>query len=105
MKTSKRKRRTFDPQQKVTAVLSIWTKRRTAAEMCRDMGVSWALLNQWQNQALEGMISGLEPKKNQREVALNARLGKLIERSISNRSNKLAGLELRLAAIQRGKNK
>lgn len=105
MKTSKRVRRTFEAQQKATAVLSIWTERRTATEVCRDMGVSWALLNQWQNQAMEGMISGLEPKKNQRDVALNARLRKLIEKSISNRSGKLAGLEERLAAIQRGKNK
>lgn len=105
MKTSKRKRRTFDPQQKATAVLSIWTERRTATEVCRDMDVSWALVNQWQNQAMEGMISGLEPKKNQRDVALNARLSKLMEKSISNRTGKLAKLEERLATIQRGKSK
>ena len=105
MKTSKRKRRTFETQQKATAVLSIWTERRTATEVCRDMGVSWALVNQWQNQAMEGMIAGLEPKKKQHEVELNARLTKLIEKSIINRNGTLAGLQQRLAAIQKGKPK
>ena len=105
MKTAKVNRRSFEVQQKITAVLSVWTERRTTAQLCREMSISSNLLNQWQNQAMEGMISGLEPKKNQRDVALNARLRKLIEKSISNRSGKLAGLEERLAAIQRGKNK
>ena len=103
MKAARKTRRTFDPQQKITAVLSIWTERRTTSEVCREMDVSYSLLDRWQNQAMEGMLTALEPKKKQRDVALNARLTKLIEKNITSRSGKLAKLEERLETIQRGR--
>jgi len=101
MKRAKRIRRTFDPQKKITAVLSIWTERCTASEVCRDMDVSWTLLDRWQNQAMEGIVTALEPKKKQRDVALNARLTKLIEKVVNSRSDNLLKLEERLESIQR----
>ena len=52
MKTAKRSRRVFDPQQKITAVLSIWSERRTTAQVCQEMEISPALLGQWQNLAI-----------------------------------------------------
>ena len=63
MKTTKAPRRIFDPQQKITAVLSIWTERRTTAQMCQELDISPTLLGQWQNLAIEGMLKALDPKK------------------------------------------
>jgi hypothetical protein len=36
MKTNQRPRRVFEPQQKITAVLSIWSERRTSAQVCQE---------------------------------------------------------------------
>ena len=49
MKTTQRPRRIFEPQQKITAVLSIWTERRTSAQVCQELSISPTLLGQWQN--------------------------------------------------------
>jgi transposase-like protein len=42
-------RRSFDPQDKIIAVLSVWTERRTIAQMSREMVISPALLSQRQS--------------------------------------------------------
>jgi transposase-like protein len=63
MKTSQRTRRVFEPQQKITAVLSIWSERRTSAQVCQEMDISPTLLGQWQNLAIEGMLKALDPTK------------------------------------------
>ena len=62
MNTTKQPRRVFDPQQKITAVLSIWSERRTSAQLCQEMDISPALLGQWQNLAIEGMLRALDPQ-------------------------------------------
>jgi transposase-like protein len=61
--TSRRTRRIFEPQQKITAVLSIWTEQRTIRHVCREMSFCPVLLNHWQNQAMGGMLQALNPKK------------------------------------------
>lgn len=101
MKTAKRTRRVFDPQQKITAVLSIWTERRTTAQVCQQLDISPALLGQWQNLAIEGMLTALDPKQKEPVPELNHRLSRLIEK-------KLAGptpgkLEKRLKTIQKAR--
>lgn len=98
MKKAKRNRRSFAPQQKITAVLSVWTERRTTAEMCRELSVSPALLNQWQNQAMEGMLTALSPKRCEQQPVLNARLTRLIEKSLPDPTAKL---QKRLKAIEK----
>jgi transposase-like protein len=95
---SKRVRRSFAPQQKITAVLSVWTERRTTAEMCRELSVSPALLNQWQTQAMEGMLTALSPKRAEQQPVLNARLTRLIEKSLPDPTAKL---QKRLKAIEK----
>ena len=60
---AKRSRRVFEPEEKITAVLSIWTERKTMTQMCREMSVSNALLNRWQDQAMEAMLNALSPKR------------------------------------------
>ena len=98
MKKAKRVRRSFAPQQKITAVLSVWTERRTTAEMCREASVSTTLFNQWQNQAMEGMLTALGPKRPQQPPPLNARLTRLIEKNLPDPSAKL---QKRLKAIEK----
>ena len=98
MKTTQRSRRVFDPQQKITAVLAVWTERRSPAQLCQEMSISPALLGQWQNQAIEGMLSALGPKTAEPLPALSQRLTRLIEKKLADPSGKL---EKRLKSIQK----
>jgi transposase-like protein len=100
MNTAKQARRIFDPQQKITAVLSIWTERRTTAQLCQEMDISPALLGQWQNLAIEGMLHALDPKKKDPLPPLNHRLSRLIEKKLSGSST---SLDKRLKALQKAK--
>jgi len=100
MKTNQKSRRVFDPQQKITAVLSIWTERRTPTQLCREMSISPALLGQWQNQAIEGMITALGPKTQAPLPPLNSRLTRLIEKKLADPDGRL---EKRLKTIQKAK--
>ena len=92
------KRRSFSPQEKITAVLSVWTERRTTTQMCRELSISSSLLSQWQNQAMEGMLTALSPKKPDRQAPLNPRLARLIQKNLADPTAKL---ERRLAAVQK----
>jgi transposase-like protein len=98
MNTIKQPRRVFDPQQKITAVLSIWSERRTTAQLCQEMDINPALLGQWQNLAIEGMLRALDPKKKDPLPPINQRLTRLIEKKLSGSKGKL---EKRLRAIQK----
>ena len=100
MKALKRTRRIFDPEQKITAVLSIWTERRTSAQICQELDISANLLGQWQNLAIEGMLKALDPTKRDPLPPLNHRLSRLIEKKLRGSDQKL---EKRLKAIQKTK--
>ena len=100
MNTAKRTRRIFDPEQKITAVLSIWTERRTSAQVCQELDISPNLLGQWQNLAIEGMLKSLDPTKKDPLPPLNHRLSRLIEKKLNGSEKKL---ESRLKAIQKTK--
>jgi len=83
-------------EEKCRAVLSVWTERRKPAEVCREVGVAWTVLNQWQERAMEGMLLALRPRVPmvEKTVALNARLAVLLERKSQE------GLERRLTRLQ-----
>jgi len=100
MNTTRTQRRVFDPQQKITAVLSIWSERRTSAQLCQEMDISPALLGQWQNLAIEGMLRALDPKQKEPLPPINQRLSRLIEKKLAGSTGKL---EKRLRAIQKHK--
>ena len=87
-------------EQKITAVLSVWTERRSPAQLCQEMDIIPALLGQCQNEAIEGMLSALEPKRSEPLPPLNQQLTRLIEKKLADPSGKL---EKRLRAIQKGK--
>jgi transposase-like protein len=100
MNTTRTPRRSFEPQQKITAVLSIWSERRTTAQLCQEMDISPGLLGQWQNLAIEGMLRALDPKQKDPLPPINHRLSRLIEKKLAGSKGKL---EKRLRAIQKTK--
>jgi transposase-like protein len=86
-------------EERCRAVLSVWTERRKPGEVCRELGVTWNLLNQWQDQAMEGILLALQPRVSvDKGVALNPRLAVLLERK--SKGGAMKGLERRLARLQ-----
>jgi transposase-like protein len=86
-------------EERCRAVLSIWTERRKPGEVCRELGVTWNLLNQWQDLAMEGMLLALQPRVSvEKAVALNPRLAVLLERK--SKGGTMKGLERRLTRLQ-----
>jgi len=86
-------------EEKCRAVLSVWTERRKPGEVCRELGVAWTLLSQWQARAMEGMLLALQPRiPVEKGVALSPRLAVLLERK--SKGGAMKGLERRLARLQ-----
>ena len=81
-------------------MLSIWSERRTSAQLCQELDISPALLGQWQNLAIEGMLRALDPKKKDPLPPINQRLSRLIEKKLAGPTGRL---EKRLRAIQKNK--
>ena len=90
----------YTAEEKCRAVLSVWTERRKPGEVCREWGVAWSLLNQWQQRAMEGMLLSLQPRTpvTEKTVALNSRLAVLLERK--SKGGAMKRLERRLARLQ-----
>jgi len=98
----KRKRKRLGPtaEEKCQAVLTLWTERRKAGEICREMGVAWGVLQQWQDRAMEGMLLALQPRITvERGVALSPRLAVLLEKK--SRAGLLRGIDKRLKRLQK----
>ncbi len=102
------------PEEKCRAVLLVWTERRKPGEVCRELGVDWGVLQQWQDRAMEGMLLALQPRLPvERGIALSPRLAVLLKRSqagvmkrLDKRLKKLQGdpkasLEQREAAVEK----
>ena len=86
-------------EEKCRVVLSVWTERRKPGQVCRELGITWNLLTQWQDLAMEGMLLALQPRiSEEKEVALNPRLAVLLERK--SKGGAMKGLERRLARLQ-----
>ena len=90
----------YEWEEKCRAVLSVWTERRKPGEVCQELGVAWSILNQWQERAMEGMLSALQPRvpAMEKTVALNSRLAVLLERK--SKRGGMKGMERRLARLQ-----
>jgi transposase-like protein len=92
----------FTAQQKVEAVLSVWSERRGPSEVCREMGVAWTILNQWQERALEGMLQALESRVNlDKGPALSTRLRQMLQKKAGS-GFPLQKLQERLKDAQQG---
>jgi len=67
-------------QDKVQAVLAVWTERCKPAEACRQLHINWMTFNHWQQRAMEGMLQALESRVNlARGEALSPRLQALLQ--------------------------
>ena len=86
---------------KCRAVLAVWSERRKAAEVCREMGIATSLYCQWQEMAMEGMLAALEPKwkEDSNGPAMLPKLRKLMERKLGEKDGRLPKLERRLSRL------
>jgi transposase-like protein len=67
-------------QDKVQAVLAVWTERCKPAEVCRQLNINWITFNHWQQRAMEGMLQALENRVNLSQgEALSPRLQALLQ--------------------------
>ena len=86
------------PEEKCRAVLSVWTERSKPGEVCRELGVAWGILKQWQHRAMEGMLLALQPRVPvERGVALSPHLAVLLKKS---QAGMMKGLDKRLKKLQ-----
>jgi transposase-like protein len=86
------------PEEKCRAVLLVWTERRKPGEVCRELGVDWGMLKQWQDRAMEGMLLALQPRVQvERGVALSPRLAVLLKKS---QAGMMKRLDKRLKKVQ-----
>ena len=65
---------TFTATQKREAVMGVISKRKTASETCRELGISETTFARWRGQELEGMEAALGDKDswNSREDPIQA---------------------------------
>jgi len=89
----------YTAEEKCRAVLSVWTERCKPGDVCRELGVTWTLLSQWQSRAMEGMLLALQPRAHvEKAVALSPRLAVLLE--CKSKGGVMKGVERRLARLQ-----
>ena len=48
-------RRVVSARAKAQAILAIWSGRRNASQVCRELGVNWGSLNGWERKGLQGI--------------------------------------------------
>ena len=101
MMTTETKRK-YSAMEQCRALLLIWSERRTPTEVSRELKISGGLLALWQERALEGMLTALEPREGARGPeqgpALCGRVKKMLEKMTADREG-LARLHGRLARL------
>lgn len=84
--TRRRKTRVYSAKEKSRAVLSLWSGRRNAASLMKELGVAWGVLNSWEKRALSGMLTALDPTWKQPEAGplrLPVRVERLLEQTLN----------------------
>jgi len=85
-KERKRQMRVYSAKEKSQAVLALWSGRRNASSLMKELGVAWGLLNHWEKRALTGMLTALDPTWKQPEAGalrLPARVERLMEQTLN----------------------
>ena len=91
----------FTAQQRVQAVLSIWTERRRPVEVCRELAITEKVLSQWEKRALCGMLKALEAQTRlEAGPALSPKLERLLAQQAVRQTGRMARLAKRLAKLQ-----
>ena len=91
----------YTAQQRLQAVLSLWTERRRPADLCQALAISPKVLAHWEERALAAMLQALEtPTRREPGPALSPKLERLVARQAVRQQGRLAKLEKRLAKLQ-----
>ena len=91
----------YNAQQRVQAVLSVWTERRRPREVCQELGISLTVLSAWEKRGLGAMLKALESQTRlEPGPALSPKLERLLARQASQQKGRIAKLEKRLAKLQ-----
>lgn len=102
-------RRKYSSLEQCRAVLRVWTERKCAQEVCREMGIHNGVLTQWQERAMDGLLLALEPREGREpEVkgpAMAVRVKKLLDRKMEEREGKAPRLQRRLQQVEAGASK
>ncbi len=94
----------YNAQQRVQAVLSLWTERRRPGEVCQELAISPKVLAQWEQRALAAMLQALAaPTRRDPGPALSPKLERLLARQALQQQSRLARLEQRLTKLQESK--
>jgi len=103
IKSPKKELKLYNAPQRAQAVLAVWTERRRPTEVCRELNITTALLADWQERAMRGMLSALEPRRcpaTDRGPVLTVKLERLLNRQAQAAETKLLKLEKRLVKLQ-----
>src|SRR5262245_60836692 len=93
----------YSAQEKVQAVLAVWTERCRPVEVCRQMNITPMTLHQWQQRAMQSMLQGLQTHVNlSKGGALSPRLQALLQKhqlsqTTDNLSHRLEQIQNRVA--------
>ena len=82
----RRRGRVYSAKEKSQAVLALWSGRRNAASLMKELGVAWGVLNSWEKRALSGMMTALDPTWKRPEegpVGLPRRVERLMEQTLN----------------------
>ena len=91
-------------QQRVQAVLSIWTERRRRGEICQEWAITPKVLSLWEQRAVAGMLKALEfQTRLEGRPALSPKLERLLAQQAARHAGRLARLDKRLAKLQEPK--
>lgn len=81
----RRQQKVFSVKEKSQSVLALWSGRRSASTLMKELGVPWGVLNSWEKRALNGMLTALDPTWKQPEegqLKLSGRLERLMEQTL-----------------------
>ena len=81
----RRPQRLFGAKEKSQAVLSLWSGRRNASALMKELSVPWGVLHGWEQRAIHGILTALDPNWKQAPEAVSvlpARVEKLIGKTL-----------------------
>ena len=76
-KKQRRPRKQISARAKAQAVLAVWSGRRNASQVCRELGVNWGSLNGWERKGLAGILKALGGESA--PLSAQGELGKRLE--------------------------
>ena len=83
--TRRRRARIYSAKEKSQAVLALWSGRRSASALMKELGESWGVLNAWEKRAITGMLTALDPtwkQPKEGERRLPRRVERLMEQTV-----------------------